>query len=156
MKNTHMDMDEEACKRRCMYKSVGLLVLRLIFVAWMLHGIQKLMDINGTTSFFGSLGVPMPGVMAWVVSLLETFGSLALLLGLGTRYVAPLMAFIMLVAILTAHLPSALKAGLPFGYLKMELPVSYFVISVALALGGPGRYSLDKLLFCKNKCPEKK
>ncbi|MFH1095572.1 MAG: DoxX family protein [Candidatus Micrarchaeota archaeon] len=138
-----------------MYKSVGLLVLRLIFVAWMLHGVQKLMDIEGTTKFFSGLGIPMPNAMAWVVSLIETFGSLALLLGLGTRYVAPLMAFVMLVAILTAHLPSALKAGLPFGYLKMELPISYFVISVALALSGPGRYSLDKLLFCKNKCDGK-
>ena len=143
-------MDEEACRRKCMYKSVGLLVLRLVFIAWMLHGVQKLMDINGTGAFFASLGIPMPGAMAWAVALLETFGSLAILLGLLTRRVAPVMAFIMLVAILTAHLPSALKAGLPFGFLKLELPFIYLCISIALALTGAGRYSLDKMLFCKN------
>lgn len=124
----------------------GLLAVRLVFVAFMLHGIQKLTSLDGTAQFLGNMGFPAPGLMAVVLAAAETFGSLAIILGIGTAYAAPILAFVMLVAILTAHLGSALAKGFPFGLLTFELPLANLLSSLAIAFMGPGRLSLESYL----------
>lgn len=153
-KNSECKMDEAACQRKCTMKGYGLLALRLAFLLLMLHGIQKLMAIDKTAGFFGAMGIPMPGAAAWASALVETFGGLALAVGLFTEYAGPLVTFNMLVAILTAHLPQVMKEGLPMGALKMELPFLYLVAAIALWMVGPGKFSLKHCLGwgCSKKC----
>ena len=51
-----------------------------------------------------SLGIPLPGVNAVLVTAVEFGGGLALLAGAATRASAALIAFSMAVAVATAHL----------------------------------------------------
>ena len=117
----------------------ALLVLRLalgaVFVA---HGYMKLfvMGHAGVEGFFLQLGIPLPGIAAWGVSLLEFGGGILLLTGIGARVLSILFVADMLGAILFAvH-----TKGFVGGY---ELEFLLAAGSLTVALGGPGAYSLD-------------
>src|SRR4051794_24348472 len=123
----------------------GIALLRIVVGgAFFMHGLQKLfqMGIPGVTGFFASLGIPAPEVAAVVVSLVETFGGLALILGLFTRLAGVLLAADMLVALLVVHRPNGFFAG--DGGVELVLVLGAAVL--ALAITGPGALALDSLL----------
>jgi putative oxidoreductase len=119
----------------------GQLVLRLVVGAtFLLHGVDKLADPAGTERFFASLGIPAPGMMGPFVSVTETVGGALLIAGVATSLVGVALAVDMLVAVLTAHIGRGffVSDGGP------ELALLLGGSSLALALMGGGRYSLDE------------
>lgn len=129
----------------------GLLVLRVALgLVFLLHGSQKLFGafggggIEGTIKFFIAIGipsypwVPLAGIFAVAVAIIEFFGGIALIIGLLTRWASGLLAFIMLMSILLVHL----KQGffLPGG---MEFVFVLFAGSLALLMTGPGRWAMS-------------
>lgn len=123
--------------------STGLLVLRLIVgVTFLLHGRVKLADLSGTETFFASLGIPAPGLMAPFVALTETVGGLLLIAGLATPLVGAALASDMLVALVTAHMRSGffVEGG------GFELVLLLGAASLAIALTGAGDFSADAVL----------
>ncbi|MFM9106668.1 MAG: DoxX family protein [Chloroflexota bacterium] len=128
------------------WAAVGMLLLRLaVGIVMFAHGWQKLFVIGvpGITGFFGSIGIPAPGLMAWLVTLIELVGGAALILGLFTRIVAPLIALVMLVAILAVKKGVGLIGAEGTGY---ELDLLILGGCLALMFAGPGILALDRFL----------
>ncbi|MCC6316160.1 MAG: DoxX family protein [Gemmatimonadaceae bacterium] len=126
---------------------LALLVLRVVTgLTFMVHGHAKLfaMGHEGVTGFFTSLGIPLPGIAAWGVTILEFFGGLALAAGFLTRLLGVLFCIDMVGAIGFALWPKGFMGGFEF-----ELLLG--TASIALAFAGGGAYSLDSRLVARAK-----
>ncbi|MEU2793624.1 MULTISPECIES: DoxX family protein [unclassified Streptomyces] len=126
---------------------VGLLVLRLaVGLTMAAHGAQKLFGwfggggLDGTEQFFTASGYPAGKAMAVVAGLSETLGGLGLAVGLLT----PLAG-----AAIVGTMVNALAVKWGGGFFAPE-GVEYELLLTAgagaLALTGPGRYAIDRLL----------
>lgn len=105
-------------------------------------GFGKLGNLDGTTEFFASLGLPAPGFHAVAIGALECVGGLLMLLGFSSRTIALLLFGNMAVAYLTAHRDS-------FGSLRSftaAAPYPFLLASLLVLAFGAGRWSLDALL----------
>ena len=122
---------------------LAALLLRLVAGAWFLvHGLTKLLVFTpaGTAGYFQSLG--LPGALGYLTMVLEIAGGLALLAGIGTRYVAPVLAAVLLGAAWFGHAANGFGFGNPGG--GWVYPVFWAVTMLALGLLGDGAWSLGK------------
>ena len=88
----------------------------------------------------------MPGLNAILASVTEFLGGILILLGLCTRITVLPMAFVMLVALLTAHLGDIKSISA-----LVSLPAwDYLVMFLILGVTGAGKWSLDKKIFNKD------
>lgn len=120
--------------------------LRIILggtMAW--HGFKKFDDgIDGTKQFFDFLSIPAPGLMAWVVAILELFGGIMIIMGFLTRIVSLLFVVELLVAAFRykygedVGMIGADQAGAELDWAL----ISGFVILLA---HGAGKYSVDAI-----------
>ncbi|VFJ13281.1 DoxX family protein [Candidatus Nitrosocosmicus franklandus] len=109
-------------------------------IAFILHGLPKFENLQGTQGFFASAGIPPE--LAIIVGLLEVIGGVLLLLGLVTRITAILFIIEMICAILI------IKAGNSFlGQGGYEVDLLLMFISISLLLSGPGRLSIERDLL---------
>ena len=132
-----------------MFANFGLLALRLTLgLVFLGHGSQKAFGsfggpgFAGATGFIGSLGLrPAPFWTALAVGG-ELLAGLLFLLGLLTPVAGLLVLATMAVAIAKVHGPKGffVQNG---GY---EYNLVLIIAAVALALVGPGAFSLDHLL----------
>jgi putative oxidoreductase len=126
------------------HTDLGLAILRVTTgVVLAAHGAQKLFvyGFAGVTGAFTQMGIPMPGIAGPATGLVEFLGGLALVAGLLTRLAGAGLAVTMLGAIGFVHL-----AGGFFAPNGIEFPLTLLGATVALAVAGAGRYSLDALL----------
>jgi putative oxidoreductase len=126
--------------------NIGLLLARLVFGALMAaHGTQKLFGwfggygLTGTGGFFDGLGFRPGRFFAAAAGLAETFGGLLFALGFIEPLASLAIISVMVVAIGSVHLGRGLFAATN----GVEVPVLYASAAAALALTGPGAYSLD-------------
>jgi putative oxidoreductase len=132
-----------------MMTALGLLILRLgIGLIIAAHGAQKLFGVWGGpgmtkwTQSVQRLRIRPAQPWAWVAALSEFGGGLLLALGLFSPLGSLAIAGAMLVAIATVHLAKgfwASKGGFEFN-------LSLIVPAAALAVTGPGQYSVDSAL----------
>jgi putative oxidoreductase len=94
---------------------------------------------------FAHIGIPLPGISAAVVTLVEFFGGIALILGVATRLAALAIAIDMTVAILLVHFKNGFF--MPTGY---EYALTLLSANICLMLTGAGVYSVDGLFGKKN------
>src|SRR5215469_10290260 len=136
--------------------------LRLIVgYGFMEHGFAKLG--RGPETFadiLHAIGVPGPHVMAWATILTEVIGGLVVILGVFVTLAALPMAALLVVAILTVHLPygfssikllSVTAAGAQFGPPGYEVDLLYLACLAALVLGGPGPLAIAGLIIKRRK-----
>ena len=117
------------------------------------HGAQKLLGWFGGFGFTNSMTyftqtAGLPWVVAFLIIMGESFGSLGLILGFFTRLSAFGLICIMLGAIITVHIPNGFfmnwfgkQAGEGFEYHLLVIG-----ISIPLLINGGGKYSVDSLI----------
>jgi putative oxidoreductase len=131
--------------------------LRLIVgYGFMEHGFAKLArGLDAFPAILQQLGVPAPHLMGWLTIFVEIAGGLAVFLGALVPLASIPMAAVLLVAIITVHLPygfSSIKlqavtaAGAQFGPPGFETDLLYLACLAALVLGGSGPLSIQGLL----------
>jgi len=114
-----------------------------IFVGF---GAGKFVNHASEASSFQAYGLPSPGVFTYAIGVLELVGGLLLLLGLGTRAVAALLAGDMVGAIIVSGLLREETVSLTLA------PALLVAMSVLVALG-PGQLSLDRALRASRTRP---
>ena len=140
---------------------LALLVVRLLlgFEYWE-AGIEK---FNGE-NWFGFIQEKFPfpfdiidPEISWFLSTwFELIGSVALIVGLGTRYFSISLLILTIVAIVAVHIPVdgwASFGDMLSGYAisdtgngNYKLPLIFMVLFTPLILLGPGKFSLDHLI----------
>lgn len=126
------------------FKSISLLLIRLVLAYGFYEpAMMKWSDISAVAEWFGSIGIPFPTLNAYMAATTEITGVVLLTLGLLTRLISIPLIVVMIVAIVTVHLPHGFSAG-NNGF---EIPLYYMVMLFALLAHGPGRFSLDRVIF---------
>jgi putative oxidoreductase len=125
-----------------MHDSVAKLILRLVLgFSILLHGIAKLVGgVGGIAGMLGASG--LPAALAYGAYIGEVAGPVLLILGWYSRVGAALIAINMLFAVALAHRAEVFALG-PAGGWAIELQAMFLFTAVALAIMGPGRYSIN-------------
>ena len=130
-----------------------LLIARLALGVVMLpHGLQKTVGLFGGYGFSGTMdsftSQGMPALLAFLVILSESAGSLGLIVGFLTRIAAFGCASVMLGAIAMVHWQNGFfmnwfgkQAGEGFEYHVLAIG-----LALALLVGGGGKASLDRAI----------
>jgi len=135
-------------------KSWSLLFVRLSLGAVILpHGMQKALGLFGGYGFEGTLAgfqsMGMPILLAVLVILAEFVGSLGVILGIGTRFMAFSIALTFAGAmIIGGHINNGFFMNW-FGNQTGE-GIEYFILvlgsAIALIFGGGGKWAVDNLV----------
>lgn len=134
------------CECAKCWGDVAPLVLRIAAgVIFTLHGWMKFGGIDGVTGMLTGMGVPGAMTFAWVITILELVGGLALILGVVTHWVSKLLMIEMLVAVLLMYFNKGVFDQMAF---------LLFTVTFSLMVTGAGKWSLDEWMFksCCGKC----
>jgi len=119
--------------------TLARLTIGVVFIG---TGWGKLHGLDKVTEFFTELGIPAPGFNAVLASSAELICGTLLLVGLLSRLAAIPLIVVMTVAILAAKLENLHGLSDLLGFEEW----SYIVLSLWIAVAGPGPLSLDRLL----------
>jgi putative oxidoreductase len=125
-----------------MYDQIGKLILRLALgTTVLLHGIAKLTGgIGFITSVVTKAG--LPAFVAYGVYVGEVIAPLLLILGFYSRAAAVVVAINMVFAIFLVHQGELFSLGQSGGW-ALELQGMFLFTAIAVALLGPGRFSIN-------------
>lgn|SRR5690606_35820519 len=119
-----------------MSNDVTLLVARvLLALMFLISGIPMLFAPGGFAGFMGSLGLPAPMLVTWIVIALKVLGGLALVVGFQTRWAAYAFAAFCVGSGFLGHFPDDMQ-----GFWKNIALAGGFL---ALSVSGPGALSVD-------------
>ena len=120
---------------------VGLFLLRiyLFFVLWY-AGISKVNTVDKFSGYLGTLEVPFPEIVSWLVIIFEAGGAVLLLIGLFVRWASVSLMVIMFFAGYLVHYDN----GWPHEANGIEFAATYALMLFLLVCLGGGKYlSLD-------------
>jgi len=137
--------------------SLALLFVRLsLGVVILPHGMQKALGLFGGYGFAGTVGglesMGLPALVAVLVILAEFVGSIGVILGLGTRFMALSIAMTLGGAMfMGGHVQHGFFMNW-FGNQAGE-GMEYFILvlgsAIALVLGGGGKWAIDTFISKK-------
>jgi putative oxidoreductase len=112
-------------------------------------GWGKLMNLERTAEFFGSLGIPLPKLNAVMAGGVECVGGALLLAGLGARLVSVPLAATMLVAYVTADNEAVREIFSDPEKFTSAAPFLFLLVALIVLAFGPGTFSLDHMILKK-------
>lgn len=126
----------------------------MLGVGFLYHGLPKwsASGRHGLGGLLQNIGIPLPGVMSWVVSIVEVGGALAMLAGMFVGIAGLLLLIEMLVALFAVHFANGFNfihvtgtgpAGPTFGMPGYEVNLLYVALILVVMLGGAGPWSVD-------------
>lgn len=128
------------------FQSISLLLARLtIAYGFYDPSMKKWQSIDNVAGWFGSMGIPLPTLNAYMAATTETLGVILLTLGLFTRLISIPLIVVMLVAIFLVHFPNGFSAA-ENGF---EIPFYFMLFLMIFTSFGAGKFSLDNFLFKK-------
>lgn len=146
----------EVSNRRSLAQWAPIALRLIVGYGFMAHGVAKLSKGPGAfAAILQAMGVPAPHATAWLTVLTELVGGFAVMLGAFVWLVTIPMVAVLVVAMLTVHLPygfSSIKliavtaAGAQFGPPGYEIDLLYIACLLALVLSGPGPLAVDSLI----------
>jgi putative oxidoreductase len=133
-------------------EDLGPLLMRIgvgVVFAW--HGWLKLDGgVGNFAGFLGSLNVPAPEVVAWLMVIAEGVGGLLLVVGLLTRYVT--------LSLIALTIGAILMVKVDVGFIVQngtgaELDVALLAGLFGLLFIGPGRLALEAVVGWESGTP---
>jgi putative oxidoreductase len=123
--------------------NIGMLIIRLVVgLTLVAHGWNHLFGggrIEGAARWYGSMGLKPPVIQAWMSVIFEFAAGVGLAIGFLTPLAAAAGVGLMVVAGVVAHRPNGFFV-FKEGY---EYVLMIAVLALAIALLGPGKWSLD-------------
>ena len=116
---------------------IGRVLIALIFV---LSGLGKIMNFDGTLGFMQSVGIPFTAFALVIVIAIELLGGIFLILGLKTKWVAGTLIIYTAIAALIFHTNFADQNQMAH-FMKNLAIIGGLIL---IANYGPGPFSLDK------------
>lgn len=127
-------------------KDLHLLLIRLILAYGFYNPAKmKWMNINSIIDWFSSLGIPFPGLSAYLSATTEITGVILLTVGLANRIISIPLIIVMIVAIITVHINNGFEAG-NNGF---EIPLYYILLLLVILIYGAGKFSFDYFISKK-------
>ncbi|GAA0990396.1 DoxX family protein [Acrocarpospora macrocephala] len=134
--------------RRALYDMaalVGRLALGVVFIA---HGWAKYKrGVDATAQGFAEWNIPVPRISAWFAIAAELGGGILLVLGLLTMLAGAALFVLMAGALMFVHVGH----GILLANGGFELVLALGAVALLLAVAGPGRISLDYVLFGRRR-----
>ena len=120
---------------------IGLLFIRMyLFNVMWFAGTGKILNIDKFSGWLGTLGVPFPEIVTWMVIITEAGGAVLLLTGLFVRWASIPLLITMFFAGYLVHADN----GWSYENNGIELAVTYSLMLLILLFQGGGRFiSLD-------------
>jgi putative oxidoreductase len=113
-----------------------LLIARILMaLMFLFSGVPMLFAPGGFAGFMGSLGLPAPMLVTWLVIALKVLGGIALVVGFQTRWVAYAFAAFCVASGFLGHFPADMA-----GFWKNLAVAGGFLV---LSVSGPGALSVD-------------
>jgi putative oxidoreductase len=124
---------------------LGLAILRVVLgVIFIAHGAPSIFGgMEGTAAFMHSLGIPIPEVAAWAISLLEFLGGISLIAGFLVTPIALLLATQMMMGIVLVHAARGFYVVGPNANSGIEFSLLLTAALLMLVFGGPGLAAMD-------------
>jgi putative oxidoreductase len=128
------------------YKNLGLLIIRSgIGIMFMIHGYPKLFGGYERWTFLGQqmqlIGIEFfPTFWGFMASVSEFIGGLFFILGFLSKPTTLVLTFTMIIA-------SLYHFNIGDGISGASHPIEMAIVFMGLFFMGPGKYSLDKLIF---------
>ncbi|APH74703.1 DoxX family protein [Aquibium oceanicum] len=140
-----------------MLRDLGLLLARLLLGSlFVMAAISKLSNVDGTAGYFASLGMPLPMLVAWGSAGFELVAGLAVLVGFRTAIASILLALFSAVAGYLGHYGQG--GADPMLMLMHDQAFAKDLAMaggfVALAIAGPGAWSIDGRRPGRDPVPE--
>ena len=133
-----------------LHPGIGIAVVRITAgIILVVAGVQKWIGpgIAGIAGFFGSVGIPLPSVMAPALMTFEVVGGLLLIVGAFSRYLGALMIVQFLVAGFLVSWPSQ------GGWMMARMDFIMAATGALFLLSGGGLYSVDAWLAERRSTP---
>lgn len=133
-----------SCDCGSWFPGVAPLVLRVALGAiFVYHGYDKVfnMGVPAVSGFLDSIGIPLPGLMAYVLAYGELAAGALLILGLFTHWAAKYAAVVGVVALFVVHLPNGFSIA-NGGY---EFIMLILAAAISVMFTGAGKYSVDAM-----------